>query len=36
MRMWASSIYSEEIRARVEAGMLSNGKPWDEWSVAFQ
>jgi hypothetical protein len=36
MRMWPSSIYSEEIRTRVEAGMLSNGKPWDEWSVAFQ
>lgn len=36
MRMWPSSIYSEEIRTRVEAGMLSNGKPWDEWSVGFQ
>jgi len=36
MRMWPSSIYSEEIRPRVEAGMLSNGKPWDEWAVAFQ
>lgn len=36
MRMWPSSIYSEEIRPRVEAGMLSNGKPWDEWHVGFQ
>lgn len=36
MRMWPSSIYSEEVRPRVEAGMLSNGKPWDEWHVAFQ
>ncbi len=36
MRMWPSSIYSEEIRPRVEAGILSNGKPWDEWSVGFQ
>jgi hypothetical protein len=36
MRMWPSSIYSEEIRPRVEAGLLSNGKPWDEWHVAFQ
>ena len=36
VRTWPSSIYSEEIRPRVEAGMLSNGKPWDEWSVAFQ
>jgi hypothetical protein len=35
MRMWPSSIYSEEIRPRVEAGLLSNGKPWDEWAVAF-
>jgi hypothetical protein len=37
MRVWpsSSSIYSEEIRPRVEAGMLSNGKPWDEWSVYF-
>jgi hypothetical protein len=36
MRMWPSSIYSEEIRPRVEAGILSNGKPWDEWAIAFQ
>ncbi|MEI7636245.1 MAG: DUF6602 domain-containing protein [Syntrophus sp. (in: bacteria)] len=36
MRMWPSSIYSDEIRSRVEAGMLSNGKAWDEWHVAFQ
>ena len=36
MRVWPSSIYGDEIRPQVEAGMLSNGKPWDEWSVAFQ
>ena len=36
MRRWPSSIYSPEIRARVEAGMLSNGKPWDEWHSNFQ
>jgi hypothetical protein len=36
MRKWSASIYSDEIRARVEAGMLSNGKAWDEWSIAFQ
>jgi hypothetical protein len=36
MRMWPSSIYTEEIRPRIEAGLLSNGKPWDEWHVAFQ
>jgi hypothetical protein len=35
MRKWPSSIYSEKIRAHIEAGELSNGKPWDEWSVAF-
>jgi hypothetical protein len=35
MRIWPSSIYSEEIRPRVEAGLLSSGKPWDEWHVAF-
>lgn len=35
MRMWPSSIYSEEVRPRVEEGRLSNGKPWDEWQVGF-
>lgn len=35
-RMWPSSIYSNEIRSRIEAGMLSNGKSWDEWSMHFQ
>lgn len=35
LRLWPSSIYSEEIRPSVEAGKLSNGKPWDEWSVTF-
>ena len=35
MREWPISIYSEDIRTRVEAGMLSNGKLWDEWSVGF-
>jgi len=35
MRTWPSSIYSGEIRSRVEAGILTNGKAWDEWSVAF-
>ena len=34
-RRWDSSIYSEEIRARIEAGNLSNGKRWDEWGVFF-
>ncbi|NWF38271.1 hypothetical protein F3F96_03855 [Mariprofundus sp. NF] len=35
MRKWPSSIYSVETRTRVESGMLSNGKPWDEWSCSF-
>ncbi len=34
-RMWPSSIYSESIRKSVEAGHLSNGAGWDEWSVFF-
>lgn len=35
LRLWPSSIYSEEIRNRVETKQLSSGKPWDEWSDAF-
>jgi len=35
MRNWPASIYSDEIRSRVERGALSNGKSWDEWSVHF-
>lgn len=35
MRKWPASIYSDEIRSRVERGMLSNGKSWDEWSIYF-
>jgi hypothetical protein len=35
MRMWDANIYSDEIRAKVKNGMLSNGVPWDEWSVYF-
>ena len=34
-RMWPSSIYSGEVRARAEGGFLSNGKRWDEWSIFF-
>lgn len=36
MRMWSADIYSDEIRSRVKSGILSNGKPWDEWSINFQ
>ena len=35
MRKWPASIYSDEIRSCVEAGRLSNGQPWDEWSIHF-
>jgi len=35
MRMWPSSIYSEGVRPRVEAGGLSQGVQWDEWNLAF-
>jgi len=35
MRMWDSSIYSNEIRSKVEAGQLYSGKNWDEWSLQF-
>jgi hypothetical protein len=34
MRKWPSSIYSEGIRGRVEAGKLTN-IAWDEWNIAF-
>ncbi len=35
MRVWSSSIYSDEVRPRLEAGMLSSGKSWDEWRQFF-
>lgn len=35
MRQWDGSIYSEKVRTKVESGQLSNGPPWDEWSVGF-
>jgi hypothetical protein len=34
-RLRPSSIYSDEIRGNVEAGHLTNGKLWSEWSVGF-
>lgn len=34
-RHWNIDIYSEEIRERVFNGILSNGVPFDEWSVGF-
>lgn len=34
-RKWSASIYSDEIRSRVETGMSSNGKPWGEWGMTF-
>jgi hypothetical protein len=35
MRLWDINIYSEKIRDRVYRGELSNGVPYDEWSVGF-
>ena len=36
-RPWPSSIYSEEVRYRAEAGRLTTGRAaiWDEWNMAF-
>lgn len=36
MRTWPSSIYSEDIRPRLEAGEHSTRIFWDEWAVSFQ
>lgn len=35
MRTWPITIYTQKIRKRVIAGQLSNGAPFDEWSLAF-
>jgi hypothetical protein len=35
VRRWEVSIYSEQIRDRVYRGSLSNGVPFDEWSLFF-
>jgi len=35
MRRWDIDIFSEEIRERIFNGNLSNGVPFDEWSVGF-
>jgi hypothetical protein len=34
-RLWEPDIYSAQIRQKVASGHLSNGVPWDEWSVVF-
>ena len=34
-RLWPITIYSEGIRQRISNGLLSNGKPYDEWHVYF-
>ena len=35
MRMWDVDIYTQEIRSRIQQGLLSNGSRWDEWSLVF-
>jgi hypothetical protein len=34
-RRWDTSIYSGQVKARVERGGLANGVHWDEWSMMF-
>lgn len=31
---WPTSIFSDEVRKRIEDGYFTNGIPWDEWSVS--
>jgi hypothetical protein len=33
MRPWPLNAYSPEVAAQIQAGRLTNGEPWDEWSV---
>ncbi len=36
IRHWPTSVaYSEKIRSLVQAGRLTNGRVWDEWSFVF-
>jgi hypothetical protein len=34
-RMWRSTIYSDEVRAKVTSGMLRQGVAWDEWLMGI-
>jgi hypothetical protein len=34
-RRWDTGIYSNDVKARVERGVLANGIHWDEWSMMF-
>jgi hypothetical protein len=35
MRPWASSVYSDGVRAQLVAGRGTNGQAWDEWSISL-
>jgi hypothetical protein len=35
MRLWPSSIYSDEVRRQVESGLALNPELWDEWQPFF-
>jgi hypothetical protein len=35
MRLWPSTIFSEQIRPRIEAGQFAPANAWDEWSCVF-
>lgn len=33
MRPWPLTVYSSDVAAQIEGGRITNGQPWDEWSV---
>jgi len=35
VRRWESAIYSDGIRPKIEAGQLTSGMSWNEWSLYF-
>lgn len=35
VRIWPTSIYSDEVRTRLEADHQLTGTPWDEWGFTF-
>lgn len=35
MRYWSQSILSDEVRQKITAGMITNGREWSEWEAAL-
>jgi hypothetical protein len=33
MRPWPLASYSSDVAPQIRGGRLTNGEPWDEWSV---